>query len=403
MTVRFQQLLAWLGQMFREHSEVQGEATRDSLHRFRIAAVTFTLTNIGYVLEFWFHTSADEPPVRLLWANAIGWAHLIMGLSVTMLGWLIHRYCVAQKNKPGYAMALHVVFCSVCLLFGIALSVIDQWVTASTTNFVMLALLVAMASLLRPEITVILYTLAYLILFVLLGLTQVDTNALALARSQSLGAVLTSVIASGIVWRQYVISVLLRRQIVITNQTLARQQTELAFFATHDSLTGLLVRREFMRLAQMELARAARAGHDTGLLMVDLDFFKRINDQYGHPGGDEVLQRVATLLTEGVRTTDLVGRLGGEEFIVLMPNTSVQGAVSVAEKLRNALRKDALDVFGNRVPVTASFGVSVHANQHPASVENLYGAADRALYLAKKSGRDRVEYEEPEVQPLFLR
>jgi diguanylate cyclase (GGDEF)-like protein len=392
MTVRFQQLLAWLRRIVSENSEVQGEASLDSLRRFRVAALAFFPVNVAYMLEFWFNTGADESLVRLRWADAVGWAHLVMAVSVAAVGWLIHRYCVAPRSDHRYAMVLHVVFVGVCLLFGVALSVIDQWVTASTTNFVMLCLLTAMVSLLRPEITVVLYAVAYALLYLLLGFTQADPHALALARSQSLGAVLTSVVASTMVWRQYVISVLLRREIVISNQALTRQQTELAFLATHDSLTGLLVRREFMRLAQMELARAARFGHDTGLLMVDLDFFKRINDQYGHPAGDEVLQQVAAMLTAGVRTTDVVARLGGEEFIVLMPNTSVEGALAVAEKLRTSVHKEALNVFGRLVPVTASLGVSAQVHQQPVSVDKLYGAADRALYVAKKSGRDRVEY-----------
>jgi diguanylate cyclase (GGDEF)-like protein len=276
--------------------------------------------------------------------------------------------------------------------------VVDQWVTTSTTNFATLSMMTAMMSLMRPRFTLALFGLAYVAFYNLLPLTQPDADLLAIARSQSLGALVMSVVVSIIVWRQYVVSVLLRREIVVANQALTAKQVELAVMATRDSLTGLFVRREFMRLAEMELARAARFSNDTGVLMVDLDFFKRINDQYGHPAGDEVLQQVANLLSAGVRATDVVGRLGGEEFIVLMPNTSVEGALSVAEKLRTSLRSEPLKIAGLLIPVTASIGVSAQVHQLAVSVEGLYAAADRALYVAKKSGRDRVEYAAP-VEP----
>jgi diguanylate cyclase (GGDEF)-like protein len=162
--------------------------------------------------------------------------------------------------------------------------------------------------------------------------------------------------------------------------------------ATRDALTGLYNRREFMRLAELELARGARVAADTGVLMVDLDFFKKINDQYGHPAGDEVLKQVSALLKTGVRATDVVARMGGEEFIVLLPDTDRAGALAVAEKLRSAICQLPLQVLGEVIPVTASIGVSGVKQVQRASIDGLYAAADQALYVAKQSGRDRVEF-----------
>ena len=138
------------------------------------------------------------------------------------------------------------------------------------------------------------------------------------------------------------------------------------------------------------LARTARMPAATSLLVVDLDHFKRINDQFGHPAGDAVLQHAATLLAGHVRSTDTVARLGGEEFIVLMPHTPTEGALALAEKLRLALRGNTLDWQGQCICVTASVGVSSTCVGAHASFEALYSAADQALYAAKNQGRDRV-------------
>ena len=146
------------------------------------------------------------------------------------------------------------------------------------------------------------------------------------------------------------------------------------------------------------MGRASRIPGNTCLLMVDLDQFKRINDQYGHPVGDEVLQQVAAILTGGVRATDVVARIGGEEFIVLMPNTPLAGAVALAEKMRSALRSRPLEIQERLIPVTASMGVTGVAPHQMASIDALYAAADQALYAAKRMGRDRVERADPVVQ-----
>jgi diguanylate cyclase (GGDEF)-like protein len=175
---------------------------------------------------------------------------------------------------------------------------------------------------------------------------------------------------------------------------LAKQQ-ELETLAERDTLTGLYNRRKFMQLAEQELARAARVPGELSLLMVDLDHFKHINDQYGHPAGDAALQQAAAILQQGVRGTDLVARMGGEEFIVLMPNTGRTGAMAAAEKLRHALSERPLDLLGQSVAVTASIGVTGLPAHQRASIDVLYAAADAALYAAKKNGRNRVECAEP--------
>jgi diguanylate cyclase (GGDEF)-like protein len=156
-----------------------------------------------------------------------------------------------------------------------------------------------------------------------------------------------------------------------------------------DPLTGTANRRGFERALEVELERSTRRGHPCALIIVDLDDFKLVNDRYGHGVGDEVLVMLADRLRDSVRSADTVARLGGEEFALLLPETSLAGALAVAERARSAFATSGLRLKGGeRLTVTASFG----AADFPASPDRtaLMRDADQALYTAKRLGKDRV-------------
>ena len=164
--------------------------------------------------------------------------------------------------------------------------------------------------------------------------------------------------------------------------------------ATHDFLTGLYNRRAGMTLTEVELSRATRKPGSLSILMLDIDHFKRVNDTYGHDGGDQVLKFFAKLLTQTVRQEDVVARLGGEEFLIVLPNTELTGAQQMANRLIQALRSSTLDYAGNRVGVTCSIGVSAWHGPGD-SVQTLLIRADLLLYQAKQQGRNRYVSEIP--------
>jgi diguanylate cyclase (GGDEF)-like protein len=160
-----------------------------------------------------------------------------------------------------------------------------------------------------------------------------------------------------------------------------------------DALTGLSNRRHLDALLLGEVARARRFDHALGVVMCDIDFFKRVNDAYGHPGGDTVLQAFAGVLSANLRShIDVVARYGGEEFALVLPECTLDATRAVTEKLRGAV--EALDVSyeGRDIHVTASFGGAVIESGLGTSMsaEDLLAAADRSLYQAKESGRNRV-------------
>lgn len=170
--------------------------------------------------------------------------------------------------------------------------------------------------------------------------------------------------------------------------TMARDRADEAnrVMAAVDALTGAANRRALIAALDRDVARAARTSEPISVLMVDIDHFKRVNDQFGHQAGDQVLCRVVKVLQERVRSQDLVGRYGGEEFLVVLPGTDVAGALLLAGELREAVESPA-----SAIGVTVSIGVSGGRLEPGDGWDMLVAAADRALYRAKENGRNRVE------------
>lgn len=170
-----------------------------------------------------------------------------------------------------------------------------------------------------------------------------------------------------------------------------RAEREVMALAMTDALTGALNRRAFMERAEKELALALRSGLPMALLMLDLDHFKRINDEYGHAVGDAVLVEAASRIRRRLRRQDSFGRYGGEEFCILLPATDADGALALAETLRNELSARPVEVGRQGVSVTVSLGVTVCTAGCAACLPDfgrILEDADRALYQAKGGGRN---------------
>jgi diguanylate cyclase (GGDEF)-like protein/PAS domain S-box-containing protein len=170
----------------------------------------------------------------------------------------------------------------------------------------------------------------------------------------------------------------------------ARLFTEVQQLATTDPLTGLYNRRHFFVLAQREFERTLRYSHALSVVMLDVDNFKRVNDTYGHAAGDQVLRHVSDLCRSALRSVDVLGRYGGEEVVMVLPETSINGAQQVAERLRRSLSHTACAINGLLLPITASLGVATYDSSDPIDLEALIDRADQALYAAKQRGKNRV-------------
>ncbi|MGE5893270.1 MAG: GGDEF domain-containing protein, partial [bacterium] len=169
----------------------------------------------------------------------------------------------------------------------------------------------------------------------------------------------------------------------------AREKMEV--LAITDELTGLYNRRHLLARFEEEFRRAKRLNNQLGFIIIDLDHFKKVNDRFGHLAGDEVLKALAASVKESIRSYDILGRLGGEEFLVILPDTGFEETRRFAERLRTRVkhRFDRESVLPEKVPVTISLGITVI---HPddESIGDILRRADAGLYRAKTGGRDRV-------------
>lgn len=180
----------------------------------------------------------------------------------------------------------------------------------------------------------------------------------------------------------------LRRELESRNHELKTVNEKLELASRTDLLTALANRRAFVEQAEHEIERFRRSGRIFSIVLADIDFFKKINDTYGHAGGDFVLRKVADALSSNVRKQDLVARWGGEEFILLLPETNSAGAFVIAEKIRSLLNDTVFDFESHQIRLSMTFGVAEFDKQ--SSLNDSIARADAALYQGKAAGRNRV-------------
>jgi diguanylate cyclase (GGDEF)-like protein len=193
-------------------------------------------------------------------------------------------------------------------------------------------------------------------------------------------------------------------RVLVIQHRLAQAQEALQHEAAHDALTGLPNRGAIFDILEKEAQRFKRGGHPFGLIIADIDFFKRINDNYGHPTGDLVLQQVADKLKDTLRSYDSVGRYGGEEFLIITPNCDRGATLASAERLRRSIAELEIPTAFGAIPVRLSLGAVSASNGEDCGCSALLRRADDALYRAKAHGRNRVEQasENPLCADIFV-
>jgi diguanylate cyclase (GGDEF)-like protein len=189
-------------------------------------------------------------------------------------------------------------------------------------------------------------------------------------------------------------------RVLIIQHRLARAQAALEFDSAHDALTGLWNHAAILEFLDNEIERQKRTGEPLGVMMVDVDHFKVVNDTRGHLAGDAVLRELAKRLAASVRGYNFVGRYGGEEFLIVSQNCDGPGILSSAERLRQAVAESPMGPAGDAIKVTVSVGVVSTAGDEVGQDRlTILRTADRALYSAKSAGRNRVRGVDPAVEP----
>nr|WP_301295697.1 GGDEF domain-containing protein [Pseudomonas nitroreducens] len=364
---------------------------RENLRRLYVSALLAVPFDLVHILVFRLNLQGSSPEYDG-WRLDIIRVHATVAVFFSLLGLLAWLASPPRRHAPLWYMQTLTILGSILLLgFGIAITGADQQVTSSITPFLMASVATSLIILLRPSLAVTLYILALAVFELTMTLTQASPQ---LRLSNQMGGLTIcgiGLVLSFILWHGHVRNLRQREFLRQQRLELEEKNRQLEYLAGHDPLTGLFNRRQFDQLVGMELSRAARQPAPISLLMVDLDHFKFINDRYGHPLGDEVIRHTASLLRNYTRTGDSVARLGGEEFLLLLPDTSQPQARVIAEKVRRLLEETPLPMKDGLLYLTASFGIACLEAGIPGTYEGLYAAADKALYKAKASGRNRVE------------
>ena len=380
-----------LARLRAEHAQVADLATVTNLQRLRWLAPTVLFVNALHALALALALQLAQHHYDGLgyrWRVGLLVAHVVMGLVMGVCALLVRR--VDAQGAPPWARRLPLATAALGMLFATAVVVVDQWVTPNITPFLASCFLLGVVFHLRPLPSAVLYLLAFIGFYMGMGLTQGNPEMLLSNRLNGITLGFLGWILMVVMWRNFTTITLQQTQLLEINLSLHERQAELERLNQHDGLTGLFNRQTFVQLTGQELARAQRQGSDTTLLILDLDFFKRVNDFYGHPGGDAVLRHVADLVRASVRSTDLVGRLGGEEFMVLLPGTATDAGRTLAGKLCRQIESSPLIWQGVTIPVTVSIGLASASAGKALDFEPLYREADTALYQAKDQGRNRV-------------
>lgn len=181
------------------------------------------------------------------------------------------------------------------------------------------------------------------------------------------------------------------QRIINLQDQLISAREELRFRATHDALTGTFNRSEILDALSREEVRSAREGGTFAVALIDIDHFKEVNDKYGHQTGDIVLREATRRMASCIRSYDMLGRYGGEEFLILIPSVNREKALSLAERIRAGIAKEPVTLPYASVCMTISLGLAVSTHQQPHHIDQLLQLADAALYRAKANGRNRTE------------
>lgn len=368
---------------------IKKEVTLINLKRIFYISIVAVPVSIAHVVIF----GLDLPTsvgVEYSWRLGIIVCHALLAIIMAILGSL--SYFLSKKTELSTYMKF-VEYSAIITFFtfGVVIVVLDQLITASITPFMIACIFIGVLFLIRPLFAIITYLIGYISFYIALGLTQVDQAILLSNRVNGITVTSIGLLLSIVLWKVNKANMLQKIMIDEQQAELINKNKELEYLAFFDQLTGVFNRRKFQELLEKQVEAIRSKGHVSCILLVDIDAFKEINDNYGHPVGDMVLKEVAIILKESLRKTDAVSRWGGDGFMILLPETSLADGTVLAEKLRDLIANKEFILKGKKVSLTASFGISLLDGNEDDLLETAYRIADEGLYRAKEKGSNRVE------------
>ncbi len=371
------------------------EIARINIQRLTIYFYILFAVHLLHVVFFWLElANGNAHTTESVYQWRIG---IIIAQGITavlVLAAAIFIYYIRKKGLLQSKAAIYLpgMAALAYLIHGVVICLIDQLVTSAITPYFIASIAVALGIILKPQVSLTIYPLAYLLFYLLIPITQTDREILMSVRANGFTATSVGLALSIIIWRTNLVTMIQSKLIERQKEELEKKNTRLEQMVRTDMLTGLYNRMRFTEFVEMEAARIKRTGENSTLIFMDLDHFKEVNDSYGHPSGDTVLKWIAGVIKGQLRSTDILARFGGEEFAILLPDTSVEGACKVAEKIRSAIENCTFPGKMENLKMTASFGVAPLNTDEIDNFHRTYKKADAALYRAKQGGRNRVEF-----------
>lgn len=378
--LQIRKIKAFLKEDKLKNDSVEVEMLNINFRRILYSRGLAILVHILHIVLFQYNFTPTTD-IELIWKRDVITIHginTIIMLLVAIIGVILNK----KDNSRSGKKIIETIFIIDILTVGIALVTVDQYVTTNITPFLVICTIMGIFILKRPAAAMGIYISVYLVFYKTIGFYQTKPAILTINRVNGITFVSIGICISIIMWYSY-------RRNILQNVKIKEQQIELEKLAYYDTLTGLYNRRKWMSILIDEMERMNIYGHEGSIILLDLDNFKRINDKFGHPSGDKVLQEVAAILKKELPVTNKVARWGGEEFIILLSETSVSTAVAIAEKLRKVIEGTFIEIGDSKKNVTVSLGVT--SLNFKEGFSKSYTRADEALYLAKQRGRNRVE------------
>lgn len=384
-------IIPWLKQ-----NQYLKSAVNANMSRLYYLSLLMIPISVIHIVTFTFFV-VPETQEATWWRMGIIILHSLMVAMSSIISFIIFWIDNYERELIRLKFIIQIFSTIVVMVLGVGIAVVDQWVTTSISPFIIVSIMMALVVLMHPLIS----TLVYIGLFTLFVFTMpiIITDSLILTSTIMNGVtvVMMAVGLSNIMWYYYTKNEKQKRVIEVQNANLEEQKQELeqlnyrlSVLASMDSMTQLLNRREFENQVNAELSVFKDDVFASSMMIADIDHFKQVNDQYGHPVGDELLKQFSLLLKAVLRDKDLIARWGGEEFVVMLHQANPNEAYKIAERLRRTIESTTFKINQHHIHITVSFGIAPLNTNDEEPLYTSYLRADKALYQAKESGRNKI-------------
>lgn len=356
-----------------------------SFARMKLILIIFVIVE-GLFILFNDIPYIINPYSNVIWNDSRFFILHLLILGISIIGFVLIKILVKYEGRKFENIYKSLIPILTILLLSLVAVIngLDEVVNENISSvFIANIIIFSSVILLRFPLNLAVYSTPFFTYLVGLIVFQNNTNLVIYNSINGLIFFLAAILISTSTYNYYY-------EEISKNLFLEEINFKLDYMSNHDPLTGLLNRRSFETQVAEKMKIISKAKSLAALILADIDYFKCVNDKFGHPIGDIVLKKVSDILMEHIKANDIVTRWGGEEFLIFLPETSINEAYALAENIRLAIQNKVISADKSQIQITASFGVSLLKSSFLNSFDNSYKAVDDALYQAKNQGRNKV-------------